>query len=211
MAALIAFYSRADENYFGGDLRYIKVGNTQRAAEMIQEAVGGELFQIRQQEPYSADYRTCVESSYVVGKLRGEDVQGDCCCFAVDTGNEDVASAMFLCEDGAIISYNQNFTVKRTAARRGCRIIGTKGSAEFDFYTGVIRHDDYAFDQTATIRIRPTGGNHFGGDRRLAQDFMNLLAGGTPSSDLLGGLRSAACCLAAKRSAETNCLTDILL
>lgn len=77
-----------------------------------------------------------MESSYVVGKLRGEDVQGDCCCFAVDTGNEDVASAMFLCESGAIISYNQNFTVKRTAARRGCRIIGTKGSAEFDFYTG---------------------------------------------------------------------------
>ena len=115
-----------------------------------------------------------------------------------------------LVESGAIISYNQNFTVKRTAARRGCRIIGTKGSAELDFYTGVIRHDDYAFDQTATIRIRPTGGNHFGGDRRLAQDFMNLLAGGTPSSDLLGGLRSAACCLAAKRSAETNCLTDIL-
>ena len=160
--------------------------------------------------PDCPDYRTCVESSYVVGKLRGEDVQGDCCCFAVDTGNEDVASAMFLCESGAIISYNQNFTVKRTAARRGCRIIGTKGSAEFDFYTGVIRHDDYAFDQTATIRIRPTGGNHFGGDRRLAQDFMNLLAGGKPSSDLLGGLRSAACCLAAKRSAETNCLTDIL-
>ena len=161
--------------------------------------------------PDCPDYRTCVESSYVVGKLRGEDVQGDCCCFAVDTGNEDVASAMFLCESGAIISYNQNFTVKRTAARRGCRIIGTKGSAEFDFYTGVIRHDDYAFDQTATIQIRPTGGNHFGGDRRLAQDFMNLLAGGTPSSDLLGGLRSAACCLAAKRSAETGCLTEILL
>lgn len=63
MAALIAFYSRADENYFGGDLRYIKVGNTQRAAEMIQEAVGGELFQIRQQEPYSADYRTCVDQA----------------------------------------------------------------------------------------------------------------------------------------------------
>ena len=63
MAALIAFYSRADENYFGGDLRYIKVGNTHRAAEMIQEAVGGELFQIRQQEPYSADYRTCVDQA----------------------------------------------------------------------------------------------------------------------------------------------------
>ena len=78
--------------------------------------------------PDCPDYRTCVESSYVVGKLRGEDVQGDCCCFAVDTGNEDVASAMFLCESGAIISYNQNFTVKRTAARRGCRIIGTRAA-----------------------------------------------------------------------------------
>ena len=61
------------------------------------------------------------------------------------------------------------------------------------------------------LELVTTGGNHFGGDRRLAQDFMNLLAGGKPSSDLLGGLRSAACCLAAKRSAETNCLTDILL
>ena len=27
--------------------------------------------------PDCPDYRTCVESSYVVGKLRGEDVQGD--------------------------------------------------------------------------------------------------------------------------------------
>lgn len=160
--------------------------------------------------PDCSEYRSCAESSYVVGKLRGEEVQGDCCCFAVDTGNEDAASAMYLCENGAIISYSQNFIVKRTAARRGCRIIGTRGSAEFDFYTGEIRHDDYAFDQTAIIRIRPTGGTHFGGDRRLAQDFMQLLAGGRPASDLAGGLRSAACCLAAKQSAETGKLVDIL-
>ena len=29
MAKLIAFYSRADENYFGGQYRYVKVGNTE--------------------------------------------------------------------------------------------------------------------------------------------------------------------------------------
>lgn len=160
--------------------------------------------------PDCPDYRTCVESSYVVGKLRGEDVQGDCCCFAVDTGNEDVAAATFLCPSGTIISYTQNFMVKRRAARRGCRIIGTRGSAEFDFYTGVIRHDDYAFDQTSTCEIRPTGGNHFGGDRRLAQQYMELLDGGTPSSNLSDGLRSAACCLAAARSARENRLVEIL-
>ena len=66
--------------------------------------------------PDCPDYRTCVESSYVVGKLRGEDVQGDCCCFAVDTGNEDVASAMFLCESGAIIS-----AAGCSCAHRRCR------------------------------------------------------------------------------------------
>ncbi len=32
MAKLIAFYSRADENYFGGQYRYVKVGNTEKVA-----------------------------------------------------------------------------------------------------------------------------------------------------------------------------------
>lgn len=160
--------------------------------------------------PDCPDYRTCEESSYVVGKIRGETVQGDGCCFAVDTGNEDVATASFLCDSGVIISYNQNFIVKRQAGRRGCRIIGTRGSAEFDFYTGVIRHDDYEFDQSSTCRITSNGGNHFGGDRRLAQDYMNLLCGGTPASNLEDGLRSAACCLGAARSAREHRLVDIL-
>ena len=29
---LIAFFSRADENYFGGAMRYVKVGNTEIVA-----------------------------------------------------------------------------------------------------------------------------------------------------------------------------------
>ena len=33
MAKLIAFYSRADENYFGGNMKYIEVGNTEKAAK----------------------------------------------------------------------------------------------------------------------------------------------------------------------------------
>ena len=31
---LIAFFSRADENYFGGAMRYVKVGNTEIVASM---------------------------------------------------------------------------------------------------------------------------------------------------------------------------------
>ncbi len=35
MKTLIAYFSRADENYFAGQLRYIEVGNTERAAKML--------------------------------------------------------------------------------------------------------------------------------------------------------------------------------
>ena len=37
MAALIAFYSRAGENYFGCAYRRIAVGNTEKAAELLKE------------------------------------------------------------------------------------------------------------------------------------------------------------------------------
>lgn len=60
MAALIAYYSRAGENYFGGTLRRITVGNTEKIARMIAEVTGGALFRIEQRIPYSADYRTCI-------------------------------------------------------------------------------------------------------------------------------------------------------
>ena len=59
MAALIAFYSRAGENYFGGAYRRISVGNTEKVAEMLADLTGGELYKIEQAEPYSDDYKTC--------------------------------------------------------------------------------------------------------------------------------------------------------
>lgn len=60
MAILIAFYSRAGENYFGGAYRRIAVGNTEKAAGILAELTGGELYKIEQAQPYSDDYRTCV-------------------------------------------------------------------------------------------------------------------------------------------------------
>ncbi len=60
MSALIAFYSRAGENYFGGTYRCIAVGNTEREAEMLAELTGGRLCKIEQAQPYSEDYQTCI-------------------------------------------------------------------------------------------------------------------------------------------------------
>ena len=50
----------ADENYFGGQRRYITEGNTEKAAKMLAELTGADLFQIEQKVPYAADYDTCI-------------------------------------------------------------------------------------------------------------------------------------------------------
>ena len=63
MPALIAYYSRADENYFGGTLRYIDKGNTQIAAEILQSLTGADMFRIEQLTPYSKDYNSCIEEA----------------------------------------------------------------------------------------------------------------------------------------------------
>lgn len=60
MAILIAYYSRAGENYFGGSYRRLPVGNTRRVAEQLASLTGGDLLELRQAQPYSDDYRTCV-------------------------------------------------------------------------------------------------------------------------------------------------------
>lgn len=61
----IAFYSRADENYVGGALKMLSVGNTQIAAETLQRLTDGDIFQIEQETPYSKDYNTCIEEARV--------------------------------------------------------------------------------------------------------------------------------------------------
>lgn len=63
MAKLVVFYSRADENYFGGRYRSVEVGNTEKIAHMIEEATGADLFKIEQKVPYSSNYKLCTDQA----------------------------------------------------------------------------------------------------------------------------------------------------
>ena len=54
---LIAYFSRADENYNVGT---ISKGNTEIVAEMIQDKVGGTLFHIERATDYPAKYSDCL-------------------------------------------------------------------------------------------------------------------------------------------------------
>lgn len=60
MAVLIAYYSRAGENYFGGAYRRVAVGNTEKAARMLAELTGGRLYRIEQETPYAEEYSVCI-------------------------------------------------------------------------------------------------------------------------------------------------------
>lgn len=60
---MIAYFSRADENYFGGAMRYVKVGNTEIVCQQMGELVKADTFKIEMKNPYSPVYMTCIDEA----------------------------------------------------------------------------------------------------------------------------------------------------
>jgi flavodoxin len=60
---LIAFFSRADENYFAGAMRYVKVGNTEVVCNLMKEMIDADVFKIEMKNPYSPVYMTCIDEA----------------------------------------------------------------------------------------------------------------------------------------------------
>ena len=61
---LIAYFSRAGNNYISGNIVNLPVGNTEVAAKMIQSKTGGEMFRIDPVKKYSDDYKSCGKEAY---------------------------------------------------------------------------------------------------------------------------------------------------
>jgi flavodoxin len=57
---LLAFFSRAGENYYYGGRKSLTVGNTEVLAEMIRDRVDCDVYRIAAAEPYSDDYDATV-------------------------------------------------------------------------------------------------------------------------------------------------------
>lgn len=60
---LVAYFSRAGENYVNGAVRKLAQGNTAVVAQMVAEITGGDLFQIDTVHAYAADYTACTEEA----------------------------------------------------------------------------------------------------------------------------------------------------
>ena len=63
MANLIVYYSRKGQNYWNGSIVDLAKGNTERVAEFVQKAIGGDLFEIETVREYSRDYMTCIDEA----------------------------------------------------------------------------------------------------------------------------------------------------
>ena len=63
--SLIIYFSRADENYFGGEMHYIDKGNTEVIAEYIKDFTGADIFKVEPLNPYPKDYMECIEEAKV--------------------------------------------------------------------------------------------------------------------------------------------------
>lgn len=63
MKILTAYFSRRGLNYAAGSIVDLPVGNTEAAAKMIAELTGCDLYEIERAEPYSKEYRGCVDEA----------------------------------------------------------------------------------------------------------------------------------------------------
>lgn len=154
------------------------------------------------------DVADCPET-VIVEKAKNEVEIYDNCSFTRDIGVEDSGSVIVEYDSGIHTVYTQNFVTRNGAARRGATFIGYKGTVTFDFYSGEIRIYDHFTDNSELITVEDDG-SHFGGDKYLADGFVEIIKNGASSpSSLYDGIISAATCLAARESSEKGIFVDI--
>lgn len=147
---------------------------------------------------------TCPEGPTTIKNVYQDNVIGEYCCFATDTGNEDCGNALVKYKKGTIVSYSQNFFARHKAARRGARFYGYKGTLDFDWYKNEVKVYLHNAPLVETHTFEDKGASHFGGDLRLAELYYKMVKGESDKSYLMEGIDSAHLCLRAKESCETG-------
>ncbi len=61
---LIVYFSRKGNNYVNGSIRNLPVGNTELAANMIQQITCADMFKIEPVIEYDTDYNICTEEAH---------------------------------------------------------------------------------------------------------------------------------------------------
>ena len=154
---------------------------------------------------------TCPESPQNVAKNNDGYIIGEWCCFAEDVGNEDSGSALIEYESGMHVAFSQDFIVRNSAGKRGARLIGFKGTIEFDWYDEKVIVYKHQENLVETHKFSNMQSDHFGGDLALVNNFVGVMEGSEKScATLKEGILSANMCLMCKRSSEEKKFFDIV-
>ena len=95
------------------------------------------------------------------------------------------------------------------AGKRGAILAGEGGTLEFDWNTSEIIVRKHYTPGEIRYKVETTG-NHGGGDKKLADNFIGVMQGKEKSkTPLEQGLLSAYMCLKAKESAQNHCFVPL--
>ncbi len=160
------------------------------------------------------EWQECLESPYHAFITKGEATKVEdndlWCGFAEDVGNEDSSSALVMYESGMHLAYSQNFFARKKAGARGARLLGYKGTIEFDWYTDEVKVFMHHSPRVETYKMETGALSHGGGDTVLVDSFVKIIQGkGNSVAPISAGLQSVLMCLKAKESALTNTFQDI--
>lgn len=153
---LVAYFSRADENYQVG---VIEKGNTKIIAEMIAEKLGADIFEIKPAKNYPANYEECTELAKtekennerpeIIGRVENfnqydviflgypiwwGDLPMAVYTFLEQENFSEKIIAPFCTHEGSGLSGTENFISKKTGAKvlQGLSIKGTVAQNERD-------------------------------------------------------------------------------
>lgn len=126
------------------------------------------------------------------------------CRFSRGIKIDDIGECIVELENGAQVSYHQNFFVRGKAHRRGAFLYGYKGTIQMDF-SGRIRVMSHMRNQSEEIETATGPLSHYGGDKDLVYDFLKTMKTGKRGrTDLIAGngIYSTLTCLYARESAD---------
>lgn len=133
------------------------------------------------------------------------------CMFSEGIRNEDVGQCIIEYDNGCQATYTQNFIARNSAERRGARLVGYKGTIDFDWKRREITLHRHDRPQVQTTRFQESGA-HGGGDVELALDFLLAMKERRPSrTPISAGIESALTCLWARESAIKRRFCDVVM
>lgn len=143
----------------------------------------------------------CPEGPRQLSLEKQEAILGPYCCFAEDNQTEDSGSALVRYSSGLHLAYSQNFYSRKSAQRRFFNFISYDATLSFDFYLDQLILTSHGSRHIESHECFSADLPHFGGDRVLIKNFIDVVHGRALSeSPLSAGILSARMCLAAAQS-----------